>query len=252
MFSAARINAIRKSKGLSQEVLAERSGVSLRTIQRVEQGETVPRGHTLHALAAALEVPLEQFRAEPTPEAPPEPQPELAAPEAPPAPLQPEQPEPAPQPAAQLFIQPASQLVAQPAPEHQPLVLLPQAATPMLRHDPELVQLLNLSALSLLVLPLLNIVVPLWLWRKYRHTTAHVAEVGRRVLGFQVLWQVGSFFAYLLLMLAHILAKSYQWPMWRGGYLEIFIVSYTLNVLTVGCSAVQLRRGNLDIYPVRL
>ena len=51
MFSAAHITATRKSKGFSQELLAERSGVSLRTIQRVEQGETVPRGHTVQALA---------------------------------------------------------------------------------------------------------------------------------------------------------------------------------------------------------
>ncbi|UOQ75338.1 helix-turn-helix domain-containing protein [Hymenobacter sp. 5516J-16] len=65
MFSAARIATIRKSKGLSQEVLAEQSGVSLRTIQRVEQGDTVPRGFTLQALATALEVPLEAFRTEP-------------------------------------------------------------------------------------------------------------------------------------------------------------------------------------------
>jgi transcriptional regulator with XRE-family HTH domain len=38
MFSAAGILAIRKSKGFPQQVLAEQSGVSLRTIQRVEQG----------------------------------------------------------------------------------------------------------------------------------------------------------------------------------------------------------------------
>ena len=54
MFSAERITSLRKSKGFSQEVLAEQSGVSLRTIQRVEQGETMPRGHTVQALAAAL------------------------------------------------------------------------------------------------------------------------------------------------------------------------------------------------------
>jgi uncharacterized Tic20 family protein len=54
--------------------------------------------------------------------------------------------------------------------------------------------LLNLSALSFLFPPFLNLVVPFLLWRARRHNTAYVAEVGRRVLGFQVLWQVASFF----------------------------------------------------------
>ncbi|GAA4007234.1 hypothetical protein GCM10022408_18920 [Hymenobacter fastidiosus] len=67
MFSAVRIQTIRKSKGFSRELLAEQSGVSLRTIQRVEQGDTVPRGHTVRALAAALGVALEDFRPEPLP-----------------------------------------------------------------------------------------------------------------------------------------------------------------------------------------
>ncbi|MFC7670020.1 helix-turn-helix domain-containing protein [Hymenobacter humi] len=77
MFSAARILALRKSKGYSQELLAEQSGVSLRTIQRVEQGETVPRGHTMQALATALDVPLEALRAVAEDEPAPQPEPVL-------------------------------------------------------------------------------------------------------------------------------------------------------------------------------
>jgi transcriptional regulator with XRE-family HTH domain len=65
MFSAARIVALRKSRGWSQEALAEQSGVSLRTIQRVEQGDTVPRGHTVQALATALGVALDALREPP-------------------------------------------------------------------------------------------------------------------------------------------------------------------------------------------
>lgn len=205
LFSAARIQAIRKSKGLSQELLAERSGVSLRTIQRVEQGETVPRGHTLHALATALGVSLEDFRAEPMPALP------VAA---------------------------AAPAAASPEPG-------------LLRSDPEFVQLLNLSALSLLVLPLLNIIVPLVLWRRGRHIL-HAAEVGRRVLGFQILWQLGCFLAYGLLLLAYQAAGALQVQLWRGGFLVVFILSYLLNIATVVYYARQLRRGNLAIYPVGL
>ena len=50
-----KIKDLRKRRGLSQEELAEKSGLSLRTIQRIENGETDPRGDSLRRLAAALE-----------------------------------------------------------------------------------------------------------------------------------------------------------------------------------------------------
>ena len=52
---AQRIKELRNRKGMSQEFLAEESGLSLRTIQRIENSETVPRGDTLKRLAIALQ-----------------------------------------------------------------------------------------------------------------------------------------------------------------------------------------------------
>jgi transcriptional regulator with XRE-family HTH domain len=198
MFSAARIIALRKSKGFSQEVLAEQSGISLRTIQRVERGETEPRGHTLQALATALAVPLEALLAEPAP------------------------------------------IVAVPQP-----VLAP---VPALRADPDFLQLLNLSALSFLVFPLLNILVPWWLWRRRRYTVEHVAVLGRRVLGFQVWWQVGSFFAFLLVVVVQVLLVKAH----HAGRVELYFlvlgVTYACNVAVIGYNARQLRRGVMNHY----
>ncbi|WP_345253272.1 helix-turn-helix transcriptional regulator [Flaviaesturariibacter amylovorans] len=52
----------RKRKGLTQEDLAEASGVTVRTIQRIESGETVPRPYTVKALAGALDVSFESLQ----------------------------------------------------------------------------------------------------------------------------------------------------------------------------------------------
>ena len=52
---AQRVKELRNRKGISQEILAEESGLSLRTIQRIENNETVPRGDTLKRLAIALD-----------------------------------------------------------------------------------------------------------------------------------------------------------------------------------------------------
>jgi len=53
---ATKLKALRHQKGMSQEVLAEASGLSLRTIQRIENGDTNPTGDSLKRLANALNV----------------------------------------------------------------------------------------------------------------------------------------------------------------------------------------------------
>lgn len=199
MFSCSQLVAIRKEKGFSQEVVAERSGISLRTIQRVERGETVPRGHTLLALATALEVAIADFQLAPEPE------------------------------------------------------LGPASSPAELRSDPQFVQLLNLSALSFLLFPLLNIILPVVLWRAHKRTVQDVAEVGRRIIGFQILWQVGSFLLYLLAVAVHLLggissAKS-TLPV---SLLSILFVTYALNIGAICYNAFRLREGHLNLYPVRL
>ena len=51
-----KIKELRTRKGISQEELSEESGLSLRTIQRIENGETEPRGDSLKKLANTLGV----------------------------------------------------------------------------------------------------------------------------------------------------------------------------------------------------
>ena len=58
---AKRIKALRNRKGFSQEELAENTGLSLRTIQRIENGETEPRGDSLKKLATAFDVSSEEI-----------------------------------------------------------------------------------------------------------------------------------------------------------------------------------------------
>ena len=53
----------RLSKGLTQKELAERSNISVRSIQRIENGELIPRSYTLKTLAGFLELSFEEFMA---------------------------------------------------------------------------------------------------------------------------------------------------------------------------------------------
>lgn len=52
---------LRKQKGMSQELLAERAKVSLRTVQRLEKESVLPRLHTVSNIANALGVSMEEL-----------------------------------------------------------------------------------------------------------------------------------------------------------------------------------------------
>lgn len=58
----------RKQQGLTQEELAERANVTVRTIQRIESGESTPRAYTLKTLAEALGTTFEALSAAPVEE----------------------------------------------------------------------------------------------------------------------------------------------------------------------------------------
>src|SRR5690349_9589464 len=53
------IKQLRQKKGITQEELAAKTDISVRTIQRIESGEVDPRAFTLQSIAAALEVDFE-------------------------------------------------------------------------------------------------------------------------------------------------------------------------------------------------
>ena len=50
-----KIAELRKAKGLTQEELVEKCHLSVRTLQRIESGEVMPRSHTLRVIFAALD-----------------------------------------------------------------------------------------------------------------------------------------------------------------------------------------------------
>ncbi|HEY0677368.1 MAG TPA: helix-turn-helix transcriptional regulator [Chitinophagaceae bacterium] len=55
------IASARRKKGLTQEELADLTSVTVRTIQRIESGESLPRKFTLKAIGAALDIPFEEL-----------------------------------------------------------------------------------------------------------------------------------------------------------------------------------------------
>ena len=55
---------LRDERKMSQEELSEASGISVRTIQRIEKGQVTPRPYTARKLLEAFNVSLEEFNAD--------------------------------------------------------------------------------------------------------------------------------------------------------------------------------------------
>src|SRR6187402_580485 len=53
-----KISELRRAKGLTQEELVEKCNINVRTIQRIEAGEVVPRMYTVKTIFAALDFDL--------------------------------------------------------------------------------------------------------------------------------------------------------------------------------------------------
>lgn len=141
MSLAQKIVQIRKAKGYSQEELANKANISLRTLQRIEKGQSEPRGHTLRAIAEELNVPVEELMD---------------------------------------FTK---------------------------KEDKGYLQVMNLSALSYWVVPLMNILVPMALWLFKRDKILGVEKLGRQIVFIQLVWTVitySCFIGFALLKIMHL------------------------------------------------
>lgn len=130
----------RTRQGLTQEQLAEQSGVAIRTIQRIEAGGALPHPSTLALLAGGLRLPVQELT--------------IAAALNDAAPAAPEPPGPA--------------------------VTAGQRA------------LLHLLPLLGLVLPLVNVLVPLLYWVYLRDADPEFDRQGRMVVNFQLTLLLGT------------------------------------------------------------
>jgi len=61
LYIGDRLRDLRKRRLLTQEQLANRSGVGIATIVRVERNQVEPRGSTIRKLAEALDVEPEEL-----------------------------------------------------------------------------------------------------------------------------------------------------------------------------------------------
>ena len=141
----SKLKRIREQQHLTQEELSANSGISVRTIQRIESG-VIPKGHTLKALAKALNLQknelLADFKAETITEA---------------------------------------TNTVQDDPLLKPI-------------DFQKMKLINLSSVMFVMLPPLNIIVPLVLSRLFKQDNI----ISKQIISLQILWTVLAPIVFIL------------------------------------------------------
>lgn len=121
---AQRVKELRTRKGMSQENLADESGLSLRTIQRIENEESNPTGDSLKRLSNALDV---------TPD---------------------------------------------------------DLVDWTVQEDRGYISAMNLSALSFLAVPLMNVILPLILWFSKKGKVKGLDKSAKTLINFQLTWTI--------------------------------------------------------------
>jgi len=163
----------RRLKTFSQEGLAEASGISIRTIQRIETGESVGSAYTIKKLATTLGIDVSNL----------------------------------------------TDVITTDHPDHV--------------NSRKKLNLVNLSALSVILLPLSNIIFPLLILSKNRNDSL-LNESGRKILNFQVLWTLSTVGLIFIIPLLFLLFNLF-----RGGSIPLWIAVYYVCVMVNVCCTLR-------------
>lgn len=185
MSSKIKLKNIRESQNLTQEELSEKSGISVRTIQRIEAGQE-PKGYTLRVLAQTLEISEKELQNTST-------ETEISQP-----------------------------IVHQPNNEKTEEI------------DFSKVKLINLSSLPFVVLPVLNIVVPVILMYvlKMKH------PIIKQIISVQILWTI---IAPIVFMIGIFLKLGRQFT------LALIVVIILSNIFIIIRNAMEIDRSK-ELY----
>jgi len=181
-----KISNQRKKRGFSQELLAEKCGVSLRTIQRIERNQSNPRPYTLKVIADTLNIEMEEFE------------------------------------------------------QNSHLETESENTLPT-------INLINTSALLGVLIPFLNIIAPTIFWKRNKGNPL-VNEKGKKVISFQILWFL---FSVLIIIATHFFHYKITGELVSGRIplvVIVYILLLVINVFFVLKNAIQLRKGNAEIY----
>ncbi|WP_316847902.1 helix-turn-helix domain-containing protein [Pedobacter psychrodurus] len=110
----------------------------------------------------------------------------------------------------------------------------------------QLIPLLNLSALSFIIYPILGFIVPLVLWYFKRNGDTRLDEAGKKLINFQATWTLAIVLLYSLTILAKLMHfggifRIYTFMILIGGF-------YALNFILILINTFRSKKNKEIIY----
>jgi len=109
-----------------------------------------------------------------------------------------------------------------------------------------LAPLLNLSALSFLVFPLLGFIIPLILWYLKRNEDEKLNEIGKKLLNFQATWTLAVSFLYVFGMFVRMMHIGGIFKI--STFFIIIIAFYVLNFMLILINTFRSKKLKKVIY----
>lgn len=188
---AQKIKKLRLVNAFSQEELAEKSGLSLRTIQRIEKAETLARGDSLQMIAKAFDIPVNEL------------------------------------------------------------------IDGTIIEDDKLLLVLNLSALSFLIFPLLGILIPLIIWIPKKDKVQKLNQTAKELLNFQITWALVAFLSLILFYLVAVakIAGAYDKSFTNTSLavlLGIKAFLYLYNIVLILLNSLRINKSEAVRYTPKI
>lgn len=108
------------------------------------------------------------------------------------------------------------------------------------------IHLLNLSALSFIVYPLLGFIVPLFLWYIKRKDDKKLDEVGKKLINFQMTWALIATVFYVVVKLLIFMHVAGNFNFY--AFLAIRYAYYALNFVLIIVNTFRIRNEKAVIY----
>jgi XRE family transcriptional regulator, regulator of sulfur utilization len=191
--------------GITQEELADMAKVNVRTIQRIEKGNGVPRAYTIKAIASALNLNLSH---------------RVIAKDSP--------------------IPTESEKTSK-----SNFVSIPICSPLEIHEDNDFLRLLCLSCFSFLVLPWIHFSVPAYMLKKKKNLKPDSVLFGKRLIKSQLYWAIILNILLLATLGYNVFQTNYMQSSYFINYLWTLFGMYFINILMIGVylTHVNSRKG---------
>lgn len=185
-----KIKLARKAKGFSQEKLSDTAQINLRTLQRIEKGETNPYGDTLLRISKALEIPIEE--------------------------------------------------------------LMDYG----LEQNVGYIRAMHFAALSLVIFPLGNIILPLIMWLIKKNKIKNISFFAKNLLNFQITWTIIVSLPYLWKLINMIFSINLPTPSQILSPFTVlmlyFAILFLINIIYILSVGIILSDKLKNYFPVAI